>query len=122
MMEIQHHSSAKINLKKCLFSKALRPTMRSMASLKIKEGIIMLQFRSFEPIEVSTMKKISKASKCVGENSRAQQCSMEALQQPKHSRTDKSKANDPSKCHRTTSNLACGLWLGSLWPKEMEEG
>ncbi|MCD7468391.1 hypothetical protein HAX54_006490, partial [Datura stramonium] len=42
---------------------------------------------SSSPERASRTKKAGVSSRCVGENSRAQQCSMEALQQPRPSRS-----------------------------------
>lgn len=55
-----NHVSTELEHKKSSISKVLQP-MCSVASPKGKE-IIMLQFKSFDPIEVPTMKKTTSKS------------------------------------------------------------
>ncbi|KAH0639769.1 hypothetical protein KY285_036355 [Solanum tuberosum] len=54
-----NHASVKLDHKKDSISEVLCP----MVSPKIEEGVIILQFGSFEPLEVSALKKTTNTSK-----------------------------------------------------------
>ncbi|KAH0672192.1 hypothetical protein KY284_023279 [Solanum tuberosum] len=106
-----NHASVKLDHKKDSISKVLRPVV----SPKIEEGVIILQFRSFEPVKVSALKKTTNTSKVddFSNEESSDTWTLIALKRQKHQGTSKlrlskvdtkSSTNQLQQCESMKSN------------------
>ncbi|KAK4721248.1 hypothetical protein R3W88_011481 [Solanum pinnatisectum] len=106
-----NHASFKLDHKKDSISNFLRPVV----SPKIEEGVIILQFGSFEPVEVSALKKTTNTSKLddFSKEESSDTWTLAALKRQKYQRTyklriskvnTKSSTNQLQQCGRIKSN------------------
>ncbi|KAH0715149.1 hypothetical protein KY284_008054 [Solanum tuberosum] len=82
-----NHASVKLDHKKDSISNVLR----FVVSPKIEEGVIILQFGSFEPVEVSALKKTTNTSKVddFSKEESSDTWTLVALKRQKHQGTSK---------------------------------
>ncbi|KAH0761478.1 hypothetical protein KY290_017551 [Solanum tuberosum] len=106
-----NHANVKLDHKKDSISEVLRPVV----SPKMEEGVIILQFGSFEPIEVSALKKTTNTSKVDGFSNEesSDTWTLIALKRQKHQGTSKlrlskvdtkSSTNQLQQCESIKSN------------------
>uniref|UniRef100_M1DBL3 Uncharacterized protein n=1 Tax=Solanum tuberosum TaxID=4113 RepID=M1DBL3_SOLTU len=106
-----NHASVKLDHKKDSISNVLRPVV----SPKIEEGAIILQFESFEPVEVSALRKSTNTSKVddFSNEESSDTWTLIALKRQKHQGTSKlqlskvdtkSSTNQLQQCESINSN------------------
>ncbi|KAG5601499.1 hypothetical protein H5410_032869 [Solanum commersonii] len=100
-----NHASVKLDHKKYSISEVLCPVV----SPKIEEGVIRLQFGSFEPVEVSALKKTTNTSKIddFSNEESSDTWTLVALKRQKHQGTSKLRLSKVDKKSSTNQLQQC---------------